>query len=197
MTPDPAASFFDHLFRLDPKGSSCGAGWSSDVGPAGTWEAGVWTLYIGPLGTPVRLSRLDGLTHDTIAVSSWEEATVAVSKLLPDTGTPLPPWVCSPNDDGTADVLPAGRSGVVLSRLPVKLADALVMAAASWAMNRREQELRTLLARMGAPVRGHARCSTPNVQVLDRRALNGSPAHNTTDGGSFVLISGVGRFEGE
>jgi hypothetical protein len=46
--------------------------------------------------------------------------------------TPLPPWVCFHRGDGTADIMPAGRPGDVITKLPLELAQAIVRTANTW-----------------------------------------------------------------
>jgi hypothetical protein len=43
-----------------------------------------------------------------------------------------PPWALYHRQDETADILPAGRPGTVLERVPLGLAERLVCAAAGW-----------------------------------------------------------------
>ena len=55
-----------------------------------------------------------------------------------------PPWIWSSNPDGTADILPAGRPGVVMEGLPPDLAKALAAAASKWYQKIADRELRDL-----------------------------------------------------
>jgi hypothetical protein len=43
--------------------------------------------------------------------------------------TPAPPWVVFNRGDGTSDVLPAGRLGTILARLPSMLAKRIAEVA--------------------------------------------------------------------
>jgi hypothetical protein len=63
-----------------------------------------------------------------IFVQTYEAVEGAPMPTVESPVTELPPWIVFDRKDGTADVLPAGRAGHILFKVPLAVANAVVGA---------------------------------------------------------------------